>query len=48
MASQLREEGVDIGLIARQLGHLSITTTARYLDHLNPTAVIGVMKSREW
>ncbi len=48
MASQLREEGVDIGLIARQLGHLSITTTARYLDHLNPTAVIGVMKAREW
>jgi site-specific recombinase XerD len=48
MASQLREEGVDIGLIARQLGHLSITTTARYLDHLNPTAVLVVMKAREW
>lgn len=36
------------GLIARQLGHQSITTTARYLDHLNPTAVIGVMCGRMW
>ncbi len=30
-AAQLRAEGVDIAVISRQLGHSSITTTARYL-----------------
>lgn len=47
-AAQLREEGVDIGIISKQLGHRSITTTARYLDHLNPRAVIEAMRAREW
>lgn len=46
-ASQLREEGVDIGIISRQLGHASIDTTARYLDHIAPTAVIRVMRTRD-
>lgn len=31
-ASQLREEGLDIGLISKQLGHTRIETTARYLE----------------
>jgi len=35
-AAQLRAEGVDIAIISRQLGHTSISTTARYLDHLAP------------
>jgi len=47
-AAQLRAEGVDIAIISRQLGHASITTTARYLDHLAPTAVIEAMRSRNW
>jgi integrase len=47
-AAQLRAEGVDIGIISRQLGHTSITTTARYLDHLAPTAVIEAMRRRSW
>ena len=47
-AAQLRSEGVDIGLISKQLGHASITTTARYLDHLQPTAVIDAMRRRTW
>jgi site-specific recombinase XerD len=47
-ASQLREEGVDIGIISRQLGHASIDTTARYLDHIAPTAVIRAMRARAW
>jgi len=47
-AAQLRAEGVDIGIISRQLGHSSIATTARYLDHLAPTAVIEAMRSRSW
>jgi site-specific recombinase XerD len=47
-AAQLRAEGVDIAIISRQLGHTSITTTARYLDHIAPTAVIETMRSRSW
>ncbi|MGB2985596.1 MAG: site-specific integrase [Phycisphaerae bacterium] len=47
-AAQLRAEGVDIAIISRQLGHTSITTTARYLDHIAPTAVIEAMRRRSW
>ena len=47
-AAQLRAEGVDIAIISRQLGHASITTTARYLDHIAPRAVIEGMQSRVW
>ena len=47
-AAQLREEGLDIGIISKQLGHRSITTTARYLDHIAPLAVIDAMRRRAW
>jgi site-specific recombinase XerD len=47
-AAQLRAEGVDIGIISKQLGHASITTTVRYLDHIAPTAVIEAMRARQW
>ncbi len=47
-AAQLRAEGVDIAIISRQLGHTNITTTARYLDHLAPMAVVAAMRSRNW
>jgi integrase/recombinase XerD len=47
-AAQLRAEGVDIAIISRQLGHTNITTTARYLDHLAPTAVIEAIGRRSW
>ena len=47
-AAQLRAEGVDIAIISRQLGHASISTTARYLDHLAPRAVIEAMRRRSW
>lgn len=40
-AVQLREEGLDIGIIFKQLGRRSIATTARYLDHICPLAVVG-------
>jgi len=30
------------------LGHASIATTARYLDHVNPQAVVDMMRSRSW
>jgi integrase/recombinase XerD len=47
-AAQLRSEGVDIGIISKQLGHRSITTTACYLDHICPVAVVQVVRSRVW
>jgi len=47
-AAQLRAEGIDIGIISKQLGHSSISTTARYLDHLAPRAVIETMRNRTW
>ncbi|MCI0363875.1 MAG: site-specific integrase [Phycisphaerales bacterium] len=47
-AAQLRTEGVDIGIISKQLGHQSIATTARYLDHLAPVAVLEVIRQRPW
>ena len=48
LAAQLRAEGVDIGIISRQLGHRSIATTARYLDHIAPVDVVRAMRGREW
>ncbi len=47
-AAQLRAEGVDIGIISKQLGHSSIATTARYLDHIAPQDVIERMRGRAW
>ena len=41
-------EGSDIGVISTQLGHSSITTTAKYLDHIAPAAVIDTMRARTW
>jgi site-specific recombinase XerD len=47
-AAQLRAEGVDIGIISKQLGHRSIATTARYLDHIAPQQVIEAIRRRPW
>ena len=47
-AAGLAEEKIDIRIIQRALGHSSLGTTARYVDHLNPTAVIDALKSRTW
>ncbi len=47
-AAQLRAEGVDIGIISKQLGHRSIATTARYLDHIAPQLVIETIRRRCW
>ena len=37
-----------IGIISKQLGHASIATTARYLDHIAPQQVIETMRLRTW
>ncbi len=47
-AAELRAEGLDIGVISKQLGHRSIATTARYLDHIAPYAVLDAMSHRDW
>jgi integrase len=47
-AAELRTEGVDVGIISKQLGHTSIATTARYLDHVAPQQVVDAMRGREW
>ncbi len=44
-AAQFRAEGVDIAIISRQVGHASITTTARNLDHIVLRGPLGV---RAW
>jgi len=43
-ACLMRRAGVDIGIISKALGHASIATTARYLDHIEPTLVIDAMR----
>jgi integrase len=45
-AAELRAEGFDIGIISRQLGHRSIATTARYLDHIAPHDVVAAIRAR--
>ncbi|MGH8959157.1 MAG: hypothetical protein ACRDVK_10860 [Acidimicrobiia bacterium] len=36
------------GFIQRQLGHVSLATTAIYLNHIAPKQVIETMRKREW
>lgn len=45
-AAELRAEGLDIGIISKQLGHRSIATTARYLDHVAPWDVVAAISAR--
>ena len=45
-ASELRAEGIDVAVIKRQLGHVSLLTTIEYLDHLGPEAVLNVVSKR--
>jgi site-specific recombinase XerD len=47
-AAELAREGVPVNVIARQLGHASVATTSRYLDHIAPKEVIETMQRREW
>lgn len=47
-AAELAAEGKPVNLIQRQLGHSSLATTSRYLDHIAPQDLIGAMRDREW
>lgn len=48
MAAEMLAEGYDVGTISMQLGHSNIATTATYLAHISPNAVIKAMQSRTW
>jgi site-specific recombinase XerD len=47
-AAELAREGVPVHIIRRQLGHGSLATTERYIDHLTPMDVITAMQTRDW
>jgi integrase len=47
-AAQLRSERIDVGIISKQLGHRSILTTIRYLDHIAPVEVVEAVRRRMW
>jgi site-specific recombinase XerD len=47
-AFELANEATPLHLISCQLGHANVQTTDRYIRHLNPTAVVSAMRSREW
>jgi integrase/recombinase XerD len=48
MAFDLMWEGVPVPLIQAQLGHASLATTQRYLDHLAPKDLVDAMQRREF
>lgn len=47
-AVELMREGVALLVISRQLGHASLATTQRYLDHLEPGELVQTMQARHW
>ncbi|MEA3511794.1 MAG: site-specific integrase, partial [Actinomycetota bacterium] len=47
-AYELMMEGIPMPIIQRQLGHVSLATTDRYLAHIAPKQVIETMAKREW
>jgi len=47
-AAEMRAEGIDMGVISKQLGHASIATTSRYLDHIAPAVVVEAVRRRRW
>ena len=41
-------EGVEMPIIQRQLGHMSLATTDTYLSHIAPRQVIEAITKRAW
>jgi integrase len=48
MSFELMMEGVPVPIIQQQLGHASLATTQRYLDHLAPKDLVEAMQRREF
>lgn len=47
-AAELAQEGVDLRVIQKALGHSSVAITQIYVDHLYPGQVIEAMATRLW
>jgi site-specific recombinase XerD len=47
-AFELAGEHVDLRVIQEQLGHTELATTARYVNHLNPSVRRELIRAREW
>ena len=47
LAAELAAEHVPLNVIQAQLGHGSLATTSRYLDHIRPQQLIEEMQRRE-
>ena len=47
-AAQLAAEGYAMNLIQQQLGHSSLATTSRYLEHIAPAELIKAIQARNW
>jgi site-specific recombinase XerD len=47
-AAELQREGMPVLMISRHLGHNSLATTERYLDHLSPQERIDALRRRDW
>jgi site-specific recombinase XerD len=48
MSYDLMMEGVPVPIIQQQLGHTSLATTQRYLDHIAPKELVETMQRREF
>jgi site-specific recombinase XerD len=46
MSFELMMEGVPVPIIQQQLGHASLATTQRYLDHIAPNDLVEAMQRR--
>jgi site-specific recombinase XerD len=46
MSYELMMEGTAVPIIQQQLGHASLATTQRYLDHLAPRELVETMQRR--
>jgi integrase/recombinase XerD len=47
-AVELARDGVPVHQIRKALGHQSLATTERYIDHLEPLEVVRMMQARAW
>jgi site-specific recombinase XerD len=47
-AFELAQEGTPLHVIKAQLGHTSVATTERYIDHLAPVELIRAIQARSW
>jgi len=47
-AFELAGERTDLRLIKQQLGHASLSVTARYVEHLNPSELVDAIRARPW